>query len=164
MDSESMLKGRMAESLVEELFKNSGNKIYRFGYEAIVQNLTQIERSFNRDGEVGKRICAIPDFIVIDKQGNPTFVEVKFRGNGQLHTKDHERLMRIKEFWSANIIIVNCNERPFFRISKPPYFDKQNKFIEAPLIEESLWNMNLDAYQKAEVLVEKFLTNNLIKK
>ena len=47
-DPESMLKGRMAETLVDDLLKQSGNQVYRFGYEAILQNLTQIEQKFAR--------------------------------------------------------------------------------------------------------------------
>lgn len=47
MEPENILKGRMAEGLVEELLKESGNKVYRFGYEAILQNLTQLEK-FNK--------------------------------------------------------------------------------------------------------------------
>lgn len=46
---EKMLKGRMAESMVEELLKRSDNKVYRFGYEAILQNLTL--SAYRRSGE-----------------------------------------------------------------------------------------------------------------
>jgi len=79
MNPESMLKGRMAETLTEELLRQSGNAVYRFGYEAIVQNLAQLANSFDRYSEVGERIRAIPDFIIVDKNGKPDFVEVKFR-------------------------------------------------------------------------------------
>jgi len=72
-DPESMLKGRMAETLVEDLLKQSGNSVYRFGYEAILQNLTQIQQNFARHSDAGERIRAIPDFIVIDINGNPIF-------------------------------------------------------------------------------------------
>jgi hypothetical protein len=67
MNPENMLKGRIAETLIEELLRQSGNIVYRFGYEAIVQNLVQLEESFDRNSEVGERIRVIPDFIVIDK-------------------------------------------------------------------------------------------------
>lgn len=164
MDPEAMLKGRMAETLVEELFKNSGNTIYRFGYEAILQNLTQIERSFNDENETEKRIRAIPDFIVIDSKGNPTFLEVKYRSNGQLHVNDHERLNRIKEFWDAQIIFVNCVNKPYFQISTPPYYDENGVFISKALTEMNLWKIDSEAYKKAESLVEKYLANTLIKK
>lgn len=163
MDPESMLKGRMAETLVEELFRSSGNTIYRFGYEAILQNLTQIEKSFDGNDETGKRIRAIPDFIVIDNQGAPTFLEVKFRWNGKLHNHDHERLQRIKDFWNAKIIFVNCSEKPFFQISNPPYFDEVGNFLSRPLSEETSWKIDPKSYEKAEVLVGKYLAQTLLK-
>ena len=106
--SEGMLKGRMAETLVDEMLRKSGNTVYRFGYEAIMQNLTQIKRSFDAHSEVGERIRAIPDFIVIDGKGNPIFLEVKFRRNGKLHDDDRARLQKIGTFWSAKIIFVGC--------------------------------------------------------
>src|SRR3972149_1299879 len=109
--AESMLKGRMAETLVEELLRKSGNAVYRFGYEAIIQNLAQIQQSFDRHTDAGERIRAIPDFIVIDVNSEPVFLEVKFRWNGKLHPDDMERLKRIKDFWSAKILFVNCSEK-----------------------------------------------------
>ena len=158
---EEMLKGRMAESLVEELFSKSGNKIYRFGYEAILQNLTQIEKSFNTNNEAGKMIQTIPDFIIVDKNRNPTFLEVKFRRNGHLHNDDKERLLRIGDFWKAKIIIVNCHDRPFFNISTPKYFEN-GEFKSKPLMAENSWEIDADAYKKAEELVEKYLTKPLM--
>jgi len=98
MNPESMLKGRMAETLFEELMRQSGNIVYRFGYEAIVQNLTQLEEKFDRYNEVGERIRAMPDFIVIDRKGKPEFVEVKFRWNGKLHSSDYKMLEGIEKF------------------------------------------------------------------
>jgi hypothetical protein len=124
MNPESMLKGRMAETLVEELLRQSGNIVYRFGYEAIIQNLTQLEESFDRYSEVGERIRVIPDFIVIDKKGKPVFVEVKFRWRPELHKEDYKMLDKINRFWSAKIIFINCWEQPYFRISDPPYINK----------------------------------------
>lgn len=163
MEPESMLKGRMAETLVEELLRSSGNTVYRFGYEAILQNLAQIEMSFNRDGEAGSRIRAIPDFIVLDKEGNPTFLEVKFRWNGQIHPNNHERLSRIKEFWNAKILFVNCSVKPYFQIANPPYFDEAGTFASHPLEKETIWKIDPDVYAKCEALVEKYISPTLIK-
>ncbi|KKU52061.1 MAG: hypothetical protein UX72_C0010G0040 [Parcubacteria group bacterium GW2011_GWA2_47_10] len=160
---ESMLKGRMAETLVEELLRKSGNAVYRFGYEAIMQNLAQIQQIFDRHTEAGERIRAIPDFIVIDVHGSPIFLEVKFRWNGQLHDDDKVRLDRIKNFWSAKMLFVNCFEKPFFRISDPPYVDENGKLTSKPLIEETAWKIDKDVYNEFEALVEKYLAPTLIK-
>jgi len=161
-DPESMLKGRMAETLVEDLLKQSGNIVYRFGYEAILQNLTQIQQNFSRYSDVGERIRTIPDFIVIDVEGNPVFLEVKFRWDGKSHNNDKERLNLISEFWKAKIIIVNRTEKPYFQVVNPPYFDKDGLLLGKPLIEENSWKIDKAVYDKFETLVEKYLTPTLI--
>lgn len=160
---ENMLKGRMAESLFEELLKKSGNKVYRFGYEAILQNLTQIQRSFDIDSETGYRIRAIPDFVVVNHKGETDFVEVKFRWSGKLHKEDHERLKRIRSYWQAKLVVVNCLNEPYFRVSRPPYFNKEDKFCSRSVLEESSWNIKEEDYKEYEVLVEKYLKLTLVK-
>ncbi|MBI5187473.1 MAG: hypothetical protein HZA07_00120 [Nitrospirae bacterium] len=162
MNPESMLKGRMAETLVEELLRQSGNIVYRFGYEAIIQNLTQLEESFDRYSEVGERLRAIPDFIVIDKKGKPVFVEVKFRWRPELHERDYKLLGKIDNFWKAKIIFVNCWEQPYFRVSEPPYLDKNKKLILKPLLQEKEWEIDKELYDIYEELVHRYLTPTLV--
>ena len=157
-----MLKGRMAETLVEELLKKSGNVVYRFGYEAIVQNLAMLTDTFNHHSEVGEKIRATPDFIVVSKKGNPVFVEVKFRWKPELHSNDYEMIKRIEKFWNAIIIFVNCWKQPYFRISKLPYLDKKKNLILKPLISIVDWNINTSVYNEYEELVYRYLTPTLI--
>jgi hypothetical protein len=154
---ESMLKGRMAETMIEELLKRSGNTVYRFGYEAIMQNLTQIKKNFDLHSDAGERIRAIPDFIVIDVNGNPIFVEVKYRWNGLLHDSDLVRLKKIGSFWNAKIIFVNCLKQPFFRISSPPYVNEKGDLITKPLLKETAWKIDPIVYKDVERLVLKYL-------
>lgn len=158
---ESMLKGRMAETMVEELLKRSGNTVYRFGYEAIMQNLTQIKKNFDLHSDAGEKIRAIPDFIVINTKGDPVFLEVKYRWNGLLHEHDKERLKKIGAFWSAKIVFVNCLTQPFFKISNPPYIDGMGELIEKPLSKETSWRIDPEVYKEMETLVSKYLTPNL---
>ena len=162
MNPESMLKGRMAETLVEELLRQSGNIVYRFGYEAIVQNLTQLEENFDRYSEVGERIRAIPDFIVIDKKGKPTFVEVKFRWKGEMTgAEDMERLEKIQKYWDATLIIVNCWKQPYFQVCNPPYLRGKQLNLR-PLLDEKEWGISKEIYVMYEELVHKYLTPTLI--
>jgi len=156
-----MLKGRMAETLVDELLRKSGNTVYRFGYEAIMQNLAQIKRNFDAHSDVGEKIRAIPDFIVIGVNGEPIFLEVKYRWNGQLHDHDMERLKKIGEFWSAKIIFVNSLKKPFFRISSPPYVGAGGKLLYKSLLNETAWKIDPAVYEKFEALVTKYLSSTL---
>lgn len=161
---ESMLKGRIAETLFEELMRASGNTIYRFGYEAIMQNLTQLKEKFDRYNGAGVKIRSIPDFIVLDKNRKPIFVEVKFRRNGKAHNPDDtKRLAVIKEMWGADVVIVNCTHRPYFAIARPPYLDVNQELISEPLSKATEFNIDLEKYAEYERLVEKYLSRALIK-
>lgn len=162
MNIESILKGRMAETLFEELMRESGNTIYRFGYEAITQNLIQPDGKFDRSPEINERIRSIPDFIVIDSRGKTELVEVKFRWKPDLHIDDYRSLERVNKFWNARIVFVNCWEKPYFRVSNPPYWDKNKKLKISPLLEETRWKISKKEYNICEELVYKYLTPTLI--
>lgn len=161
--AESMLKGRMAETLIHELLRKSGNTVYRFGYEAILQNLSQIKQAFDAHTEVGERIRAIPDFVVIDVNGNPIFLEVKFRWDGKMHIEDKERFERIRKFWNAKIVFVNCSKKPYFCVSDSPYIDDEGNLISKSITEETSWKIDPGIYEEFEVLAEKYLAPTLIK-
>mgnify|MGYP001591689846 CR=1 FL=1 len=164
--AESMLKGRMAETLFEELMRVSGNIVYRFGYEAIVQNLIQLEEKFSRYGDVGEKIRSIPDFIVLNKKGEPLLVEVKFRArpNDPMHRDTVEILRRLEKSWGATLVLVNCWEQPYFRIVQPPYFDSKKKLQLKPLLSYIAWNIHPNVYEEYETLVHKYLAQTLIPK
>jgi hypothetical protein len=83
LEPENVIKGRIAEALVEELLRRSGNKVYRFGYESILQNLTQTDSGFDRHSRNGngEQVRWIPDFVVVNSSGTSFFLEVKFRSN-----------------------------------------------------------------------------------
>src|SRR3989344_2672712 len=131
---ETSLKGRMAESLVYDLLKESGNEVFKIGFEAILPGLASIEESFKRNSEVGEKIRAIPDFFVIDKTGSPHVVEVKFRWNPAGHEHDKKILERIKNFWKeCFVVFVNCSEKPYFRASKNPFLDESNQLVTEPV-------------------------------
>lgn len=159
--AERMLKGRMAETLFEELMKESGNVVYRFGYESIVQNLAHLEEKFDRYTEVGEKIKSIPDFIVLDKNGKPELVEVKFRFKPEIHENDLRRLDLLDRIWKAKLVLVNCWEQPYFRVANPPYV-KNKKIILHSLPEEKAWEINKKIYDEYEILVHKYLTPTLI--
>ena len=160
MNPESMLKGRMAESMVEELLKRSGNTVYRFGYEHILQNLVQSGNEFEKFGEVGERLRAIPDFVVLDKKGDPQFVEVKFRfdPDALLHDETIEILERVEKYWNPLMIFVNCVEKPYFRVCRPPYFKNfslpKKGLVFEPLVQAKEWHIDEVVYAEYEALVE----------
>jgi len=154
LEPKNLLKGRMAECLVEELLKQCGNRVYRFGYEAVLQNLTQLEKAFDRENEVGQRIKSIPDFVVINREGKPFFVEVKFRTNLTVYSKDIKRLELIEKFWQAKIILLTP-KKPYFKVSKSPYL-KKREWDWVSLEEDEGLKISKDILNQFNELVEKY--------
>ena len=161
MNPESILKSRMAETLVSEILHEAGNQVYRFGYESTLQNLTQVEKVFDRHTEIGEKIRSIPDLLVINKEKKPFFIEVKFRWHQDWYKDDFKMLERLKSFWQPIIIFVNCYEKPYFLIIKPPYCDKNKTLKGWPLEKADYLNISKDILLKYEALVEKYLTPTL---
>ena len=162
---ETSLKGRMAESLVYDLLKESGSEIFKIGYEAILPGLARIEESFKRNSEVGEKVRSIPDFFVIDKAGNPYLVEVKFRWNPGGHENDVKKLGRIKDSWKeCYAFFVNCSEKPYFRVSKFPFANDSGQLIVEPVRNLKFFNITQELLDKFDALVEKYLTPTLHKK
>ena len=151
--SEDLLKGRIAECLVEELLKQSGNKVYRFGYESILQNLTQPGEypSIDKTELVSKKLKSTPDFLVVNRKKKPFFVEVKFRTKVEVYERD---LKIIEEFWQAKIIMVTI-KKPYFRIldthSKERNWTSLAKDQDLGVTEKTLEEFNR--------LVEKYYSN-----
>lgn len=114
---EDVLKGKMAETLVNELLrkKECGNKVYRFGYEAVLQNLTQLEQNFNRYTPTSEIIRSIPDFVVVNLEGRPFFVEVKYKPDKKFKKDEWDKLRDTLNYWNAILIIVSSKTKPFFQ-------------------------------------------------
>jgi hypothetical protein len=127
MDPENIIKGRIAEAIIEELLRTSGNRVYRFGYESILQNLVQHDSRFDRHSGNGEQVRSIPDFVVVNTEGRSFFVEVKFRSDPVWLLKT-PLLKQLKEYWQAKLILVTIT-KPYFRIVDPQFlFDQDYAF------------------------------------
>jgi hypothetical protein len=76
-DRENNIKGRIAETLVEELFLSLGWEVFRYGMENTIPGVMRRLNGIKTD--VAENIRRMPDFVVQDKNGNVYFIEVKFR-------------------------------------------------------------------------------------
>jgi hypothetical protein len=127
-EPENIIKGKLAESLIEQLLKASGCRVYRLGSEAMLENIVQLEDEFNKDSNLGKKIASIPDFVVMGNREKPVFVEVKFRTDPE--SLEEELLLEkesLERFWESKIVLVTTKEKPYFRVLTPPYFSKEKR-------------------------------------
>ena len=83
-----VIKGRIAETIVEELFRSLGFQVFSYGMENSIPGIKDLLKGVR--GDVAKNIRQMPDFVVL-KDKKPHFIEVKFRASGELKLKDIER-------------------------------------------------------------------------
>lgn len=153
---ESTLKGDIARVLFEQILQKSGNKIQRTGWETIFPFLAQ-SWEYERDTIPGIRILRnMPDFIVVDKANQPSFVEIKYRKKGE-HRDTRNDFKTAIELWHAHLVLVTKVSKPYFRIATPPYPEHtRGNLVWSPLFDVPYWNIEEREYQWAEELVEKY--------
>lgn len=83
-----VIKGRIAETIVEELFRSLGFQVFSYGMENSIPGIKDLLRGVR--GDVAKNIRQMPDFVVF-KNDQAHFIEVKFRASGELKLSDVEK-------------------------------------------------------------------------
>ncbi|WP_210423596.1 hypothetical protein [Croceivirga thetidis] len=82
-----VIKGRIAETIVEQLFISMGFQVFKYGMENSIPGIADLLKGVR--GDVSKNIRQMPDFVVFkDKEAH--FIEVKYRKSGKLDLKDIE--------------------------------------------------------------------------
>lgn len=66
--AENIFKGRIAECIVEEMLKEAGYIVFRFGYESVLQHIGH--QKLRKQDFYAKLIRDLPDFIIFDKEDN----------------------------------------------------------------------------------------------
>jgi len=99
--TESMIKGRIAETLIEELFLSLDYNVFRYGMENTVPGIMKLLKGVR--GDVATSIRRMPDFVM-QKEKEVFFVEVKFRASEEFSKKD---LPKNYPFENAFFIIVS---------------------------------------------------------
>jgi len=98
-----MIKGRIAETLIQELFLSLDYFVFRYGMENTIPGVMELLRGVRSD--VAQEIRRMPDFVVQNrKNGEVFFIEVKFRANGEFKFKD---LPKDYPYRNAFIILVS---------------------------------------------------------
>src|SRR5687768_7797544 len=97
-----MIKGRIAETLIQELFLSLGYSVFRYGMENTIPGIMELLKGVK--SEVSQHIRRMPDFVIQHPvRKDVYFVEVKFRANGEFREKD---LPKDFPYTNAYIILV----------------------------------------------------------
>jgi hypothetical protein len=82
-----MIKGHIAETLIQELFLSLGFNVFRYGMENTIPGIMELLKGVKSD--VASEIRRMPDFVIQNPTNNSVhFIEVKFRSNGIFKRKD----------------------------------------------------------------------------
>ncbi|MGP8215826.1 MAG: hypothetical protein ACLQQ4_09710 [Bacteroidia bacterium] len=82
---ENVIKGRIAETIIEELFHALGFQVFKFGMENTIPGIKELLKGVK--GEVALEIKRMPDLVVF-KNNKAHFIEVKFRASESFKLSD----------------------------------------------------------------------------
>ncbi len=104
---EGMIKGRIAEALIEELFLYLKYDVFRYGMENTVPGVMKLLKGVR--SEVADTIRKMPDFVIQNPNtGAVFFIEVKFRASEEFSLSDiDEEYGKDYPFENAFFIIVS---------------------------------------------------------
>lgn len=99
----NMIKGRIAETLIQELFLSLGFSVFRYGMENTIPGIMELLKGVRSD--VADQIKRMPDFVIQHPERKDVyFIEVKFRASETFALKD---LPKDYPYENAYIIIVS---------------------------------------------------------
>ena len=84
----NLIKGRIAETIVEELFLELGFQVYKYGMENSIPGIMDLLKGVK--DEVAMEIRRMPDLVAY-KDGKAHFLEVKFRASETFKLSDIDR-------------------------------------------------------------------------
>lgn len=98
-----MIKGRIAETLIQELFLSLGYNVFHYGMENTIPGIMELLKGVRSD--VAQEIRRMPDFVVQNRTTKHVFfLEVKFRASGEFRLND---LPKNYPYENAYIVLVS---------------------------------------------------------
>jgi len=153
---DSIIKGRIAEDIVSEMLREAGYFIYRFGYEGILQSLIQKGLPKMRaDNITAEKIRSMPDFIVMDKNCDVFFIEVKFRTSQNIDKSFKEWLRKATRYWPEAKLLLVHPSRPNFLISTIYDYNKTGKLY--PLEKDKFISVSKELTLRYGELIVEYL-------
>lgn len=121
--SDSGIKGRLAEAIIEEMFLAMDYRVFRFGMENTVPGFS--DRYLPKQGEVANQVRKMPDFIIV-KDSQIAFIEVKYRTNGEFDFSDYYKTRGKYPYPNAYFVLVTPKH---IKVQKAEHLEKGQDFV-----------------------------------
>lgn len=147
----NLIKGKIAEQLVEQLFKDLGFDVYRCGIESNIPNHQRLLRELGEENAKSLKIIRdFPDYTVVCERTKTAFtIDVKYRAYGKLE------LTSFKDYNYKNVIFLIINSDFMGIVNSDEVIEKaKNKeFQEIENFEkfENAQVFNFDSSQKKTI-------------
>ena len=148
----SWVKCRIAETLVERIFYESGYKIRLAATWkcASLEQMRKRNQPFKYEGD-------LPDYLISESSCEPEWLEVKYKHDGATYGDETELREQCQKFGydpktRFNIVLVTSKKPPYFWVVRSPYFEGVNLAGRIP-IEEGGWRLNEPALRECERLI-----------
>lgn len=152
--SHNLIKGRVAETIIQELFQANDYNVFSYGMERTVPAIIHGIRGMNT--EVAKAIRSMPDFVMQNTEnGDLFYVEVKYRAWGHFTLKD---LIEDYPYTNAHFIIVT--NRNILHIS---YNDLKEGKKPVALKNDNLFGLSAKSLKVYREYVGEFLGGDVEK-
>ncbi len=121
----NMIKARIAETLIQELFISQGYSVYKYGMENTIPGI--MKQLIGLEDDIAHHIRRMPDFVIQNQKSRELFfIEVKFRANGEfseanldanypynnahiiLVSKKHIKCITVKELRDGKCLTSEC--------------------------------------------------------
>lgn len=103
--SRDLVKGRIAETVFEQMYRDTGNfTVLEFGYEKIVPELVQ--GGYRERDDIVETLRSAPDFAVIDnRKKHVRLIEVKYRRRF-LSEETLATAERMQKTWNPSYLFI----------------------------------------------------------
>jgi len=155
--SEQLIKGKIAEMIFEQMFRDSGHfTVLGFGYEKVIPELMHKQKDVESETTM-ERIRRAPDFAVINNDSHDVYlIEVKFRAHPQ-SSEILETAKKLHASWKpAYLFLATPNGFYFGKGIEIIKEEGKIKLLDHPQIPENLQT-------KYTALLNQFISNSCTK-
>lgn len=170
---DSILKGKIAEAIVEYAFRLAKKPIFQTG---TIDGRARIHKYFHKSGifdpmlsilleeSVRSKKYPVPDFTIINKKREIELIEVKYKRHN--HESDYrmdvaeQELYKIWSEWKCKLILVTDDPFPETGCFTVLTVQDQEYMFFGRLSDEEDWGINTEIEKTCEELVKRFFPIN----